>query len=92
MEYNFGDQLHTPIDILERFQSKTLRQLVNAPWFVPNDIIRKDLKIPTVKEEIKTHYNKYMCRLKEHPNRLAAGISEVTPTTSRLKRNRNIII
>lgn len=91
----WGSASHSTIDILERFQSETLRQLVNAPWFVPNDIIRKDLKIPTVKEEIKTLYSKYIRRLKKHPNRLAAGINEVTPTNPRLKRfkrNRSIII
>jgi hypothetical protein len=38
--------------ILERFQSKVLRLLVDAPWYVQNSVIRKDLRIPSVKEEI----------------------------------------
>jgi hypothetical protein len=40
------------IEILERFQSKALRKIVNAPWYVPNTVIRRDLHIPIVKEEI----------------------------------------
>jgi hypothetical protein len=40
------------IEILERFQSKVLRLIVKAPWYGPNSVIRKDLRIPTVKEEI----------------------------------------
>jgi hypothetical protein len=43
------------IEILERFQSKALRMIVDAPWYVPNTVIRRDLKIPTVKEEIRRY-------------------------------------
>jgi hypothetical protein len=39
-------------EILERFQSKVLRMIVDAPWYVPNTVIRRHLQIPTVKEEI----------------------------------------
>jgi hypothetical protein len=31
------------IDILERFQLKALRMMVDAPWYVPNMVIRTDL-------------------------------------------------
>jgi hypothetical protein len=40
-------------EILERFQSKALRMIVNTPSYVLNMAIRRDLKIPTVKEEIR---------------------------------------
>jgi hypothetical protein len=40
------------IEILKRFQSEVLRLIVVAPWYVSNSVIRKDLQIPTVKEEI----------------------------------------
>jgi hypothetical protein len=43
------------IDILERFQSKILRMIVDAPWDMPNTVIWKDLQIPTVKEEIQRY-------------------------------------
>jgi hypothetical protein len=34
------------IEILERFQSKALRMIVYAPWYVPNTVIPRDLQIP----------------------------------------------
>jgi hypothetical protein len=34
------------IEILERFQSNALRMIVDAPWYVPNTVIRRDLQIP----------------------------------------------
>jgi hypothetical protein len=41
------------IEIPESFQSKALRVIVDAPWYVLNTVIRRDLQIPTVKEEIR---------------------------------------
>jgi hypothetical protein len=41
------------IEILERFQSKALHLITDAPWYVPNAIIRRDLQVPSVKEEIR---------------------------------------
>jgi hypothetical protein len=38
-----------------QLQSKALRMIVDAPWFVPNTIIRRDLQTPTVKEEIRRY-------------------------------------
>jgi hypothetical protein len=39
------------IEIIERSQSKVLRMIVDAPWYVPNTVIRRDLQTPTIKEE-----------------------------------------
>jgi hypothetical protein len=38
-------------EILKSFQSKALRMIVDAPWYVPNTLIRRDLQTPTVREE-----------------------------------------
>jgi hypothetical protein len=51
------------IERIERFQSKILRIIVNAPWFVPNWVIQQDLQISSVKEEIKNFGEKYHLRL-----------------------------
>jgi hypothetical protein len=40
------------IEILEHFQLKALRLITDAPWYVPNAIIRRDLQVPSVKEEM----------------------------------------
>jgi hypothetical protein len=45
------------IEILERFQQKSLRMTVDAPWYVPNTVIRRNLQIPTPKEEILHRYS-----------------------------------
>jgi hypothetical protein len=90
------------IEILERFQSKALRMIVDAPWYVPNTVIR----IPTVKEETRRYYlrgfspranytdraiiRRYSCqysaRLSTHPNDLIVNPIEL-PGKRRLRRN-----
>jgi hypothetical protein len=74
----YGNQLWdtTPIsniEILERFQSKVLRLIVDAPWYVSNSFIRKDLQIPTVEEEISRFSSLYAVRLRAHTNELTAA-------------------
>jgi hypothetical protein len=49
--------------ILERFQSKALRMITNAPWFVPNAVILRDLQTPAIKEEIRRFISQYGARL-----------------------------
>jgi hypothetical protein len=48
----WGTASTSNIEILERFQSKALRIIVDAPWYVPNTHIRRDLQLTSVKEEI----------------------------------------
>jgi hypothetical protein len=38
-------------EIMERFQSKALRIIVDAPWYVPNNHIRRDLQMPSFKKK-----------------------------------------
>ena len=40
------------INKIETEQAKILRTIVNAPWYIRNEDLRKDYVIPTVKEEI----------------------------------------
>jgi hypothetical protein len=72
--------------ILERFQSKALRMIVDAPWYVPNTVIRRDLQIPTVKEEIRRYSSQYSARLSAHPNNLTVNLIEL-PDNSRLRKH-----
>jgi hypothetical protein len=39
----WGTASTSNIEILERFQSKALCMIVDAPWYVPNHLIRRDL-------------------------------------------------
>jgi hypothetical protein len=74
------------IEILERFQSKNLRMIVDEPWYVPNTVIRRDLQIPTVKEEIQRYSSQYSAHLSAHPNDLIANLMEL-PDNRRLRRH-----
>jgi hypothetical protein len=81
--------LHTQLgvtcaQIVERFQSKALRKTVDAPWYVPNTIIWRDLQIPTVKEEIRHYSSQYGARLSTHPNDLIVNLIGL-PDTRQLR-------
>jgi hypothetical protein len=73
------------INILERFQSKVLRLIVDAAWYVSNSVIRKELQIPIVKEEISRFSSLYAVRLRAHTNELIATFTE-PPIHKRLRR------
>ena len=66
----WGTASNSNIEILRRFQSKTLSSLINAPWYVTNGAIHRDLKIPAVKEEISKYSNRYSKRAIKHRNPL----------------------
>lgn len=83
----WGSASNSNIEILERFQNKALRMIVNAPWFVPNRVIARDLQVPSVKEEIKNFYINYAKRLNNHPNALAKNLILQPVERRRLKRN-----
>jgi hypothetical protein len=82
----WGSASNYNLEILERFQSKVLRIIVNAPWFVPNRIIAQDLNKKTVKSEIRDYYVNYNKRLENHPNALANHLLTNTKTRRRLDR------
>lgn len=70
----WGTTSKSNIEVLERFQAKVLRTIVNAPWYVKNEVIRRDLKIHSVKEAVTVSSKRYFKRLREHPNILANGL------------------
>jgi hypothetical protein len=47
------------IELLQRYQNKVLRAIVNAPWYVPNRLVSAELGIPTVWEKITNNSRKY---------------------------------
>ena len=66
----WGTTSNSNIEILQRFQSKTLRFLIDALWYATNETIHRDLTIPTVKEEICKFSNRNNIRVNEHQNLL----------------------
>lgn len=56
------------INIIQRSQSKILRMLVDAPWYVTNQTLHEDLNIPYVKDVIKDKSVKHHDKLVNHTN------------------------
>ena len=77
--------INSNVEILQRFQSKTLRSLINAPWY--NEAIHRDLKIPTVKEEITKCNNRYIKRVNEHQNPLITKLLNTSDQIRRLEKH-----
>jgi len=82
----WGTASNSNLEILERFQSNVLRIITDAPWYVPNTVIKRDLQIPTVKQEAGKFSTKYRKRLDTHPNNLENTLFKEQFGTCRLKR------
>jgi hypothetical protein len=83
----WGTASTSNLEILERFQSKALRMIVDAPWYVPNILIRRDLYIPSVKEVISSYSTHYSTRLTTHPTDILLPLLQ-PPERKRLRRLR----
>jgi hypothetical protein len=74
------------ISIIQRSQSKILRIMMNAPWYVNNQTLHTDLNIPSINDVIKEksiiHHNK----LASHPNDILQPLVE-PQQNRRLGRN-----
>ena len=82
----YGTASDSNIEILQRFQNTVLRVLVNAPRYVSNCLIHRDLNIPTVREVITRVCAHYCGRLQIHPSHLQNILIEDEEETRRLKR------
>ena len=71
--------------IMQRAQSKILRTITNAPWYVTNHTLHTDLNIPYVSEIINERINKHLSKLESHPNPLLETLTQTT-RNRRLKR------
>jgi hypothetical protein len=60
--------------------------IVGAPWYVPNNHIRRDLQMTSVKEEIRHYSNQYSDHLTTHPNDQILTLMEL-PGNRRLRRH-----
>jgi hypothetical protein len=81
----WGTASNSNLEIFERFQSKVLRIITDVPWYIPNTIIKRDLQIPTVKQEAQKYSANYQKWLDIHPNNLANALFQEQLGTRRLK-------
>lgn len=82
----WGTAANSNIEIIQRFQSKVLRMILNVPWYITNNAIHQDSEIIPIKEEIKIRTEKYKNRLIMHPNHLARNLMQPLRAVRRLKR------
>jgi hypothetical protein len=75
------DSLQFQHEILQRFQLKILRSILNAPLYVNNHRIHEDLQINTVLSETKKWTTKYLRKLENHANALAVNLLDNSETT-----------
>ena len=74
MECSWGTVSNSNIEILQRFQLKVVRRIVNAPFYVTNDQIHRDLKLTTIQEETSRAVSSYQFRIQNHTNPLVSGL------------------
>jgi hypothetical protein len=46
----WGTASNSNIEILQKYQNKVLRAVVNVPWYISNKILHTDLKVPTIRD------------------------------------------
>lgn len=74
---------------IQRFQSKLLRQITDAPFYVTNETLHSDLSIPYVNDVFLRTYSRFKEKLTHNPNQLITDLdSPDLPTlpARRLKR------
>jgi len=72
--------------ITQRFQNKVLRNIVDAPWYVRNADLRRDLKMEMVTAEIRRFARKHEERFLHHDNVAAIQLLDNSELLRRFKR------
>ena len=76
------------IETIQRFQNKVLRMIVNAPWYIRNTDLYRDLGIKTVAHEIQRYAKDHVLRLRQHVNEEVSRLILSGSQDRRLKRVR----
>jgi hypothetical protein len=75
-------------NIMQRFQNGVLRSIVDAPWYIRNDNLHKDLDVETVDCVIKKYAQSHEQRLQRHINVGALQLLNNGGLVRRLKRTK----
>jgi hypothetical protein len=73
------------IAVIQRYQSKLLRTITNAPWYVSNQTLHSDLDIPHVRTVFRERTATHHTTLDSHPNPLMEPLAH-PPNNRHLKR------
>jgi hypothetical protein len=74
--------------IIQRFQNKVLRNIVDAPWYVRNADLHRDPKMETVTTEIRRFARRLEERLLHHDNVEAIQLLDNSELLRSLKRTK----
>lgn len=70
----WGCSSKSNVNIIQRFQSKALRIIASAPWYVSNHTVHTDFYIPFIEDECRNRAQKHFDRLQNHSNELASNL------------------
>jgi len=84
----WGCASRSHISKLQRFQNKVLRTIANAPWYIRNSDLHRDLGVPLVEDIIKQIATKHKNRLMQHENPEALKLLDNNQISRRLKRTK----
>ena len=76
------------IHTIQTFQNKVLRHAVNAPWYIRNSDLHRDLNVSLVKDEIHRFAAKHQYRLENHVNPSVAPLLNNEHLERRLRRTK----
>jgi len=74
---------------IQAFQNSTLRLITGAPWFVLNETLNSDFKVPSIDNTAAFYYKRFHAKLQDTPNQLInelASLKHPGNPTRRLKR------
>jgi uncharacterized protein YeeX (DUF496 family) len=91
--WSYGIQLYgcaseSNIQVVQRYQNKVLKCIANAPWYVRNSDLHRDLGIETVADIITKFANSHEKRLQNHIIIEASRLLNVNNLTRRIKRKK----
>jgi hypothetical protein len=84
----WGCTKRSNIAVIQRFQNKVLRDIVNAPWYVRNVDLYRDLKMEMVTAEIQRFARRHEARLHHHVNVEAIQLLDNSELLRRLQRTK----
>ena len=77
------------IKIIEKFQNKAIRTIMNCPWYVRDRDLHRDIGLDSVERVIHKFATSHSLRLSQHVNAEASAlISSSNRTERRLQRRR----
>ena len=64
---------------MQALQNRSLRKITGSPWFVRNEILHLDLKIPTIRQFMKRNAKRFFDTAVKHRNPLAVKPRTISP-------------